>query len=251
MEKAIGGNTEQEKTCFLGTITKYKIEGSTLKIFNLSDSAWEEMKILDISSDTISFLKNNGDTSKYAKLYYPVNDNVLFDELVVSSSGCLGECPINNIIINKSGKIIYYGEKYNKKNGSYTSFISNEQYNQIEMSFRKADVTNLNENYIAGHTDDVTVSLTFLKDNKIIKSIIDYRNEAPTQLYWAYMPVRNLYSLIKLDTISFAQPLIGSVSDMIFNLLLSTSLSQSEAFYLCNLLRQSKLTNASLIRNIR
>ncbi|MRX68715.1 hypothetical protein GJU42_12135 [Flavobacterium resistens] len=42
--------------------------------------------------------------------------------------------------------------------------------------------------YIASHTDDETISVTFIKNNKIIKTIEDYGQEAPTEFQWAYIP---------------------------------------------------------------
>lgn len=242
LEKAIGINTEHTTTYFLGTRTKYKIEGDSLKIFNLTDSTWEGMKLLNISPDTLVLQYPDKTLAKYVKQNYQNNSDLQFDEIAVSSSGCLGSCPSNNIIINQSGEASYFGENYNTKNGLYTFSLTKDEYSQILSNFKKADVKKLNEKYEAGWTDDQAITLSFLKDGKIVKSVRDYGNIAPPELYWTYMPVTYMYQLKRLDTLSTTPAPIDQIENILSFFRLGLGMSQAEAFYLWNLLRQGKET---------
>jgi hypothetical protein len=240
LENAIGDRTEQTTTYFLGTETKYKIEGDSLKIFNLTDSIWEASKITRLSNDTLSLQSSNHAIANFTKAKYKIDTSVVFDELVVSTSGCLGACPISTTIINQSGQAIYYGEEYNNQDGLYTFSLAKDQYNQVISSFRKADIRNLKDNYDADWTDDEEITLTFLKEGKIIKKIRDYGEVGPTELYWAYMPIRYMYQLNKLDTLKVNQSLLSNPWGIMLPFQVDLGLSKSEAFYLWNLLRQAK-----------
>ena len=240
MENAIGDRTEQTTTYFLGTETKYKIEGDSLKILNLSDSIWEGRKILRLSNDILSLQLSNHAIVNFNKSKYKIDTTVLFDEVVVSTSGCFGTCPINNTIINQSREVIYYGENYNNQDGLYTFSLTNDQYNQVISNFKKVDIKHLKGKYEADWTDDEEIMLTFLKEGKIIKSIRDYGKIGPTELYWAYTPVRNMYQLNKLDSLKVNPSLLSQPMDIMFPFQMTLGLSKSEAFYLWNLLRQAK-----------
>jgi Domain of unknown function (DUF6438) len=240
MENAIGDRTEQTTNCFLGTETKYKIEGDSLKIFNLTDSIWEGRKILRLSNDTLCLQLSNHAIVNFAKSKYQIDTTVLFDELVVSTSGCFGTCPINNTIINQSGEVIDYGENYNSQDGLYTFSLTKDQYNKVSLNFKKVDIKNLKDEYEAGWTDDEEITLTFLKEGKIIKNIRDYGKVGPAELYWAYTPVRNMYQLNKLDSLQVNKSPLSQPKDIMFPFQLTLGLSKSEAFYLWNLLRKAK-----------
>lgn len=243
LENAYGPRSEKTTTYFLGTQTEYKIVNDSLKIFNLTDSTWEVYKILKISSDSLILQKKNNSVVKFIKSNYSIKKDISFDEIVVSSSGCYGTCPISNTLINKLGKVTYYGENYNNQNGLYTFSLPKKDYDQIISNFKNADINNLKDKYQATWTDDEEITVTFFKDKKIIKTISDYGHVAPTELYWAYTPVRYLYQFAKLDTENSVNIQLNQVRVIIFEFGWEFGLRQSEAFYLCNLLEQAKETH--------
>jgi hypothetical protein len=57
----------------------------------------------------------------------------------------------------------------------------------------------LNESYEANHTDDERIIVSFIKNNKIIRTVSDYGHEAPEEFIWAYQPLRYLYQQVKLE----------------------------------------------------
>lgn len=242
--KRIEGNGRHDrKTLFLGTTSKYKIDNDSLMIYNLIDSTWISQKIVSISADTMTLKKNDSTFFKYAKANYHIDESEHYDKIIISASGCYGTCPVNDILINKSGQVIYFGYKFNTVNGYFKSKISSKIFSKLENDFKKANIKKLQDNYSAVWTDDETISVTFIRDNKVVKSISDYGSQAPTEFYWAYTSARYLYQKIPLDT--FFNHL--NYSPFKYTMLERDGkvceLSQSEGFYLWTLLLNSKETN--------
>ncbi len=242
--KRIEGNERYDrKYLFLGTTTKYKIDKDSLKIYKLNNSTWTSQKIVSITKDTLTLQENNRTFLKYAKANYRFDGSEHYDEIIISSSGCYGTCPINDISINKNGQIIYFGDQYNTVNGYFNSTVSSTVFSKLENDFKKANIKKLPDNYSENWTDDETVTVTFVKDNKIVKTISDYGRQSPAEFYWAYTSARYLYQQIPLDTIS---------NHLNYSLIKYTmfeadekicELSQSEGFYLWTLLLVSNETN--------
>lgn len=241
--KGIGGDEIQDMTeIFLGTKTKYKIEDENLKILNLSSKTWEDQKIHSIIGDTLTIKISDKIFAKYIRLKYKINSNENYDKIIISSSGCYGSCPISNISIDHSGNIFYYGQRFNSKNGFFKSNITKDEYQTIETNFRKADIKKLEDHYKSGWTDDETVTMTFIKNNRIVKSISDYGGRSPSMLIWAYTPVRYLYQQIRLVPLKIKKPLL-SISNISFskgNQILD--LKKSESFYLLTEILKGKET---------
>lgn len=234
---------ENRKTFFLGTKTKYKVENGSLKIFNLGNKTWENQKLSSIVGDTLTTKIGDSIFAKYARTKYKINPNENYDKIIVSSSGCYGSCPILNISIDNNGNIIYYGQEYNTQNGLFNSKITKSQYQEIQTNFKKANITNLEDNYEGSWTDDETVTITFIKNNKIIKTIRDYGRQSPTALVWAYTPVRYLYQQIKLTPLKTEKKLfpIWRISFRKGNQI--CDLTKSESYYLFTEILKGKETN--------
>jgi len=223
---------------FLGTRTKYFIKNDSLKIFNLKDSIWDVFKISSITADTLIFQRDDSTFETYAKPHYNYDTTTIFDRLIVSSSGCYGSCPAGNISISKSGEVIYLGEYYNTVNGLFKSQIDSATFSKLVTPFKKLQIGELNEKYAALWTDDEKISVTFIKDNKIVKTIEDYGHKAPAEFFWACTPLRYLYLTIPLDTFKIPFGEIPRYSSFEFNGQ-EYDLPKSESFYLWHLLSSS------------
>ena len=176
-----GKSREDRRTLFLGTDTKYKVEDDSLKIFDLADSLWRGIKIRSITSDTLTLEVQDTIFFKYAKTNYKIDKAQTFDMIIVSTSACFGTCPISSTSIDKYGNFIFYGQAYTTKKGLFISKTNQDLYRRIEMNFKKANIDKLDNNYSANWTDDQTVSVMFIKDNKIYKTISDYGRQAPRE----------------------------------------------------------------------
>lgn len=239
--KRINGKTRiDRKIIYLGNETQFKIEDDSLKIFDLSNSTWNSKKILSILGDTLTMQISDSVFSKYARAKYKINPNEHYDKILVSSSGCYGTCPISDISIDKNGKVFYFGERYNTQNGFFTSNIAKEEFRNLELAFKKVDISNLKDSYQSDWTDDETVTITFVKDGKIVKSITDYGREAPIELIWAYTPFRYLYQQIKLEPFKNDKQIFSKWGISFETSHQICTLTKSEGFYLLSEIYEGK-----------
>ena len=192
---------DHQSSKYLGNETSYKIDGDSLMILNLTDKKWEAKKIAGITKDTLTFLVHDSVLITYARLKPPIQA-LSFDQVIVAASGCYGTCPIDQISIKRNGSVHYYGERYTSAIGIYESQISHLKFDQIATDFNKSNLTVLEEKYAAGWSDDEEITVTLIKNNRIIKTVSDYGNKAPAPLNWAYTPVRYLYQQLNLKRTS-------------------------------------------------
>jgi hypothetical protein len=242
--KVIKFNGRRREFQFLGTQTKYKITNDTLKIYDLIDSIWYAgRKITKLTSDSLILVDADGQRQVFLRHEYNIDSDPVFDQISLSTSGCFGSCPIINIIIDSTGYVLFYGERYVSKIGYYEGKITRDKFKAIEKEFRKAQILDLKEEYAAGWSDDETISTTFLKQGEIKKSIEDYGRSGPDELVWAYSSLRYLFqdiALKKLDSTKIP-PYLNlhflrfERGDQIL------SLTQSESFLLWNYLRKGSL----------
>ncbi len=184
-------------TPYLGTETDYTIYGDSIKIFDSIEKKWNGLKIRSLTKDSLIMGRENNWTT-YVKEHYKVENVPGFDAVIVSASSCYGRCPINNIMIDKDGNVFYNGINFNSKNGYYTSKISNTEFNKIERRFKKGNYINLEKDYYESVTDHSTISVVFVKDGKIVKSISDYAESSPLDFQWAYKPLIYYSQLLEL-----------------------------------------------------
>lgn len=225
------------KVFFLGNDTKYKIEDDSLKIFDLIDKVWKSKKIHSISQDTMKLSVRDSTYEIYTRTRYQVHNFMHFDKIIISSSA------FKKLSIDKNGNVIFVGGYFSSKKGQYVAKVNVQDYLKIERNFNKSDINRLLENYSADCTDQSTVSVTFIVNDKIYKTISDYGRESPTEFKWAYFPTLYLYQRLDLKPISETN-IIGH-STILLNFETPTkflNLSQSEEFYLLTELCKSKET---------
>jgi hypothetical protein len=218
---------------YLGTFTTYKIFNDSVKMYNPFEKKWFALKINKLAGDTLVL-----DSIRFIRKKYDISKIPDFDAVVVSASPCYGSCPINNILINNDGSVIYRGLNFNTTNGNYSSTISRAEFNKIMMRFKKANYTHLNNEYSEMVTDNATVSIVFIKDGKIIKSISDYASSSPQDLIWAYEPLIYLSQQLKLTPLEVPEYLQSRLFTSFKKSVTSLNLTQAEAFYLSNELQK-------------
>lgn len=237
---------DQTKKYYLGNRTRYKIDGNKLKIFDLSVNKWYTQKIVSIIEDTLTVQIRDSVFSKYVRAKYKINPNESYDRIIVSTSGCMGSCPQLDISIEKNGDVLYYGKFNTSPQGIFYSKITKEAYSNIEDTFKKAELKNIKDNYEANWTDDETITVTFIKNQKIIKSITDYGSQSPPELIWAYTPIRYLHQHIRLipfqknSTILPIQHIHFETNQQICDL------TKSESFYLMTEILRGKVVKQRL-----
>jgi hypothetical protein len=230
----------ERQTIFYGTKTKYKVIDDSLFMYSLVSKKWFSVKIDSINTKFLRLRFEKDVVLEFSKQNYSANEKDDFDKIIISKSPCFGSCAINDLEIHKNGTVLYNGHDYNLKNGFYTSKIQPEGFEKIETDFKKAHFLELKNDYAIETTDLQKVSITFIKDDKIIKTITDYGRQSPKSFRITYEPIAYLYQHLRLKKIE-------NIKDYRKNLYYeferenkSIQLSSSEGFYLSNLLGNAK-----------
>ena len=164
-----------------------------------------------------------------------------FDQIIYSSLGCYGSCPILDISITKEGAVLFQGEGYVKSLGFYVGHLDRQTTQTIFDKFRKANPLALEYSYAVDHTDDQTLTTTFIQNGKIVKTIDDYGMAGPKELIWAYMLLSNIHDMMHLDSLPNDEPFYPKLHSYTFkrdNFVLP--LAKSESFYLWTALKKAK-----------
>lgn len=224
---------------FLGTSTRYKLRGNTLRVYNPSKHNWKKATIEFHSNDTLLLEYRDGSMDYYYRMNYSTKKTELYDEIIVSGSGCFGNCPIDNTYLKKDGTVLYYNEEYYPFI-LYQLKLDSAALSKINLQFVKANIEGMKTYYTKDVTDDETITVTFLKNGKIVKSILDYANSAPEEFYWAYTPVLYIYQQRPRTPIT-ATPNYLKIQNLNFESKKERSdLRKSENFYLWSLLLGGK-----------
>lgn len=238
------GITGKRTRLYLGNIVPYKTDKDSIIIKNPLTSNWEfKWKFVSRKNDTLQLAFNDTNIIRYKKLSYNLDTLPDFDQIIYSSSGCYGSCPIIDISITKEGNVLFQGEGYVKSLGFYSGNLDTKTKNYIFNKFKRANPLKLQDNYSVGHTDDQSLTTTYIQNGKIIKTIHDYGMAGTNELIWAYIPISNIHTSIKLDSLAIDEPFYPKLHYFTFkknDLILP--LEKSESFYLWTELKKSKQT---------
>lgn len=181
---------------YIGNRTHYRLEGDSLKLFNLTKKKWQSFgfkkkgKTIWLSHDTIR--------EKYDLVRNDVSNVPDFDEVIVSSSACYGSCPHSATSISRNGEVFYYGAYHVVHKGFYSGKLKSGSFDSIASLFKEGKYHRLKPLYISRSTDGSTMSVCFLKNGRIIKSIED-DGSGPAVLAWAVQRVKYLEQQLPLS----------------------------------------------------
>ncbi|WP_298511628.1 DUF6438 domain-containing protein [uncultured Kordia sp.] len=188
---------------FVGFVP-YQLKADSLFIQHpLKDKLLFKCTIDASKKDTLLLKKKDTTYLTLVPLVKKPKDSLQFDQVVLSRSGCFGSCPIMNISIQRDGRLVYYGEKFTDHIGVFQGKLSPEFTNYIFKKLEDIQISKVDEYYSVGHTDDETISSTFLKNGNIVKTISDYGQAGTKEMLWAYCATLNLDKQIKLSSIPF------------------------------------------------
>lgn len=196
---------------FMGYTTTYKIEDDSLKIFSLSLNRWYCQKILKLTKDSLWLLRIDSINNrldyieKYAHFQELNNENLIFDKVILSSSGCFGSCPVLKIVIEANGKAAFLGENYTTRNGYFRATISKEKFEDIAHHFKKVDLRTFPNDFDSYDSDGNTILIQFWRRNKCVKTVRDYGRISPSPFVCAYTRLINLYQELEWTKIDKKQ----------------------------------------------
>ncbi len=221
--------------------TVYKLDEDSLMILNNANKAWDGFKIKSIVADTLlikmpDYGFNTNGYYKYIRQHYIANTTINFDQVSLTNYSTWGIR--DNIIVKWNGDVGYQNhERY------YTSKISKSQFQTILQRFQKIDFDHLEGEYSGGGADGPEVSLTFIKNGKVIKTVRADQGAGPLELVWAYLPISFLNAQLKLDSakngkLDLDARFFGFEDNHQY-----ARVPQSMLFYLLTILRQAKQTS--------
>lgn len=240
-DETTGKRTSRHLTNFV----PYKTNEGKIIIKDPISGKWRaKWKFIGKKNDTLQLAVNDSTIVRYRKILNKPDILSDFDQIIYSSSGCYGTCPIIDISVSKQGSILFQGEGYAKPLGFYSGRIDAGMKDYIFDKFRRANPLRLKDYYAADHTDDESLTTTFIQSGKIVKTIHDYGKKATNELIWAYVPISTVHDHIKLDSLPPDQPYYPKLRYFAFEkngrLL---ELEKSESFFLWTELIKSKHTN--------
>jgi hypothetical protein len=154
--------TGERTKLYLGNLVPYKTNNDSIIIKNPLTENWEfKWRFVSRINDTLQLAINDTTFIRYKKRSYNLDTLMDFDQIIYSSSGCYGSCPIIDISISKEGAVLFQGDGYVKSLGFYSGRLGTKQKNYIFNKFRQANPLKLRDNYAVGHTDDQTLTTTY------------------------------------------------------------------------------------------
>jgi hypothetical protein len=192
-------NWDEDKTIYLGNLSKYMLKNDSLYLWEPVKKQWEVFKIFKLTADSLIIGGNELRHDVYKRVI-PNTESPKFEKIIISASGCFGSCPMMSISIDSSGSVLYNGQHYNSKNGFYKSQVSPSVFKELQNNFRKSDFSKLKLTYSVGYSDAQSFTITFIKNGKVYKTVDDYGGAAPHEFTWAYRPLMYLYQKINLQS---------------------------------------------------
>ena len=227
---------------YSGNMAHYKVENGEISVKNPLKNSWEfKWSWVGRSQDTLQLAIDDTTTIQFKRLQYKPDTLPEFDQIIFSTSGCYGTCPIQNISITRTGDVLFQGEGYVKSTGYYSGKIDAWAKDFIFNKFRRANPLALDDIYAVTSTDKESITTTFIQNGKIVKTIYDYGMIGPRDLIWAYVPISAIHRKIKLSRLPVDIPYYPKLKDFAIakgeNVL---HLEKSESFYLWTELYKSK-----------
>lgn len=223
-----------------GSRKRFKIsESQEFQVFESDSIQWQTKGKIDLIKDTL-IVKEKHQETKYVQLTRITKSD--FDEIVINSSGCYGTCPVMSVIIQHDRKVFYYAEDHTVRKGLYQGELPEELFKVIWFRFTAGYKKGLKDIYMASHTDDESIEVSFVKDGKIIKSVYDYGRESPQEFMSAYVYLMNrMDNLVDLRKSNQVEP-----TGMSFEYSLNEGKNQykllhSESFWLWSRLLKAKI----------
>lgn len=221
---------------YLGQKSKYYVENDSLFILNTITNDYLAQKISHLSKDTLALYdKDDKMTFYYTKRKAEIPSKINLSQITLSLGPCFGTCPISSISVDNNGNVVYFGESNTQYNGLFKGKINKEIFEEIVSELNNIRFTELKNEYSVDVSDLSDISVTFINNKKIIKTIYAYGHTEPRQLKSILNRIKYLYQDMNLKEIEYEFPILNPVFD-------NYHFQNSEVFYLQSLLLNSTKT---------
>lgn len=222
---------------YLGQKSKYYVENDSLYILNTITNDYFAQKISHLSKDTLALYDKDDKITFFYTKQKPENPtNNKLSQITLSLGPCFGTCPVSSISMDRAGNIIYLGESNTKNIGFFKGKIDKNIFLEIESDLNRIRFTELKNEYSVAATDLPDLSVTFINNDKIVKTIYAYGNTEPRNLKPILNKIIYSYQNANLKRFEYNYPILNPAFPPQF------LVNNSEAFYLQTLLLKAKKT---------
>lgn len=181
-----------------GVLTKFDIKNDSLRIWDFERKSWHSYLIRNLTKDSLVLFDQNMQYDiKYVR---PSNSkNSSFDGIIISKLFLGGgyECIDESFYFDKHGYFYYK----NSKDKALIHWVNQFTVDSLFLGFSHLDINSLAYEYIGGGTGaSVHYSVSFIKDGKVIKRVIDHQNTGPDELLQAYTSLINSFRKLEGST---------------------------------------------------
>jgi hypothetical protein len=224
---------------------EYQLKSDSLFIYDPNETPVRPLLVNQTKDSLV--LRDSLQEHVYKRFDYPQDKPHQLDQIVLTTTGCFGRCPIINVSISSNGDVIYYGERFVSDIGYFTAKLHPGKFEEIEKHFGWANYDTLSQYYTKRITDSETISTTFIKGNEIVNSVEDYAHSSGNRyLNWAYSDLVHLAEQLDLTRLDSTKiPFHYSLSTVEFTTDTEAwRLKKSETFLLWNYLLKADTVNA-------
>ena len=236
-------NNNSQNYKYMGQKSKFYVDHDSLYILNLTTNKYFSQKISNLSKDTLALYDTEyNQTFYFKKKKIKKATQIHLTQITLSLAPCFGACPISSISIDSKGNIIYFGESNTPNIGLFKGKLDEKIFQEIILKLNKIRVMELENKYSVGNVTDLpSLSVSFIEDKKIIKTIYDYGNSAPRNLKGILNNIIYCYQDANLKKTEYDYPVLNPGFPPQF------LLNSSEAFYLQTLLFKATKTDTKFI----
>lgn len=214
-----------------GNQGRYQIINDTIKMSVANE--WYSRPVYKLTKDTLIF-GTKEDNVVFLKKQYDTLNIPEFDEIAVSLYAN------SDILLNNNQEVYFSKWNNDNKKVHYKTSIDRNFFTRIITQFKKADYINLQNNYNADSSEDDFCAVTFFKNKKILHSVTFYIGSVPPEFKSAYTQLLYMPQILSVITDNIPTYLNLSIIKVNRNNM-HLDLSNSESYYLLNMLRSGKL----------
>lgn len=125
---------------------------------------------------------------RYAFLYQMVPPDGVqasfpIESIRIERSGCFGSCPVYSATIRADGTASYFGGRHAPRSGSQRGEAPFLAFARLAYFVERSGFAEMQEYYVAGWTDDETVTVTVTWRDGRRRSVSDYGRFGPPDLW--------------------------------------------------------------------
>lgn len=232
---------------YLGQKGKYYITDDSLFVKSIKGKEYFAQKIVKVSKDYLTLYDKDSKLNfQYKRKPVVKPSDIPIDQITLSLAPCFGTCPISSISLDSEGNVYYYGISDTKLEGLYQGKADKIIFTEMVKKLNEIRFLELENNYSQKNVTDLPgLSVSFISNNKIIKSIDDYGYAQPKELKGILNMLIYAWQSANLKKYEYNLPifLYGFQPDI--------SMNTSDSFYIQSLLFKAKQSDKEFTSKYR